>query len=224
MLRHLTIDLSQLTVQPDPKLGTLVRAGPQTRKTSIERAAMKAAFELARPLNHRLDAALEVLELSTHPPTVSMVPSRAVAIAAHALPIVTVAVGLGGSIGYVAELAGEGGVYGSTTLEFGLFSTLGFIMGVAAGVAVGADYTLVFGPPSDFAGIFVAFQASVSVTALGPLSVGGSLLFAVGPPTPTGSAPLTFKGISLTGMAGLSPLPASLSIEWSNTTLKPLVK
>jgi hypothetical protein len=223
MLRHLSLDLSQLTVRPDPKLGTVVRPGPRRRKNSVERAAMLAAMEVAKPFRPRLGGPLEVLEFSLHPPTISVVTSPTVAIAASASPDLTLALGWMGSAGWIAEVAAEGGVYGSTTLEFGVFDTLGFVLGLATGVSVGVEYTLVFGPPSDFAGLFIAFQASIGPKELGGLAIGGSLLFAVGPPTAAGPS-LTFKGLTLNGTFGWSALPVSLSVEWSNTRLKPLIK
>lgn len=223
MSRYLRLDLSQLTVHPDPSLGKLVSAGARTRRSPTERTMMKASLELAKPLNSSLASALEVIEISERPPTVTVVPSPTVPMASHTSFDLTAAVGLTGTAGWVAGLNTVGGVYGSTTLEFGVFGTAGFVIGVVAGAGGGIEYTLVFGTPRDFAGPFVCFQASVGPKIFGGLAVGGSLLFSLGPATPTGRA-MAFQGFTVNLTGGWSALPASVSVEWSNTWIKPLIK
>lgn len=223
-MRHIQLDLSQLTVQPDPSRGKTVFAGPRAPRTPAQRSVIKTALELARPLDPTLGAALAVMDISESPPTVSVMPSPTVPMASRSAFAFTAAVGLTGTAGWVAGLNAEGGVYGSTTPEFGVFFTGGYVLGLWAGAGGGIEYTLIFGTPSEFAGPFFAVQASVGPTIFGGLAIGGSVLFAISPPTPAGRTTLSFMGFTVNVTGGWSELPVSVSVEWSNTWIHPLLK
>jgi len=222
-MQNFTLDLSQMTVVPDPNGGTTVTAGPRTQRSSPERALTKTALEFGKPFNLNLGSAIEVLEVSERAPTVKIVPSPTVAMASKHLHDLTVALGLTGTAAMVAGINLSGGIYGSTVPEFGFFGSAGFVVGIISGVSGGVELTFVFGTASDFAGPFVSFQASVG-PVFKTISVGASLLFSPGPPGSTGRVPLTFMGIAINLTTGISALPGSLSIEWSNTAILPIVK
>ena len=222
-MRNFTLDLSQMTVVPTQSMGTIVTPGPRTQRSSPERALIKTALEFGRPFNSNWGSALEVLEASETPPAVKVVPSATVAMASKRSSDLTLAVGWTGTASMVAGLNLSGGLYGSTTGEFGVFGTGGYVLGIISGYSGGVEYTFVFGTPSDFAGPFVSIQASVGPKVLGGLSIGGSLLFSPGPPGMMGRVPLTFMGFTINGTVGASALPFSISVEWSVTTTKPLI-
>jgi hypothetical protein len=222
-MQNFALDLSQLTVVPDPSRGVPVVAGPRQPRSSTERAAIKVALEFGRPFNANFGGALEVLQVSEKPPSVKVVPSPTVPMKSKSRDL-TMGVGLTGTATIVAGFNLSGGLYGSTTPEFGVFGTAGFVIGIISGVSGGVELTFVFGTPSDFAGPFVSFQASVGPKVFAGASVGASLLFSPGPPGAGGRVPLTFMGIAFNVTGGVSALPFSLSVEWSITTTIPLIK
>lgn len=180
-------------------------------------------MELGRPLNPRLGSALDVLDISETRPTLSVIPSAVVPMASPHSHDLTVAFGPTGTAGWVFGFNASGGVYGSTTPEFGIFGSAGYVMGLFAGASGGGEWTFIFGTPSDFAGPFLCFQASVGPKIFGGMSIGGSLLFSIGPPIHARST-LKFMGFTVNITFGWSELPGSLTVEWSNTWIHPLIK
>lgn len=114
---------------------------------------------------------MEVLQISEKPPAVKVVPSPTVPMTSKSRDL-TVGFGLTGTAAAVAGINLSGGVYGSTTLEFGVFGTAGFVIGIVYGASGGIELTFVFGTPVDFAGPFVSFQASVGPKVFAGVSVG----------------------------------------------------
>jgi len=222
-MQNFTLDLSQMTVVPDPSKGTIVTAGPRQQRSSLQRSVIETALEFGKPFNPDLGGALDVLGISKKAPTVKVVPSSTVAMASKRTGDLTVGLGVTGTVAMAFGLSTTGGFYGSTTPEFGVFWGGGFVAGIISGASVGPEVTFVIGTPADFAGPFVAFQASV-----GPVfktwSVGGSLLFSPGPPGSMGRVPLTFMGVAFNATVGISALPGSISVEWSITGTLPLLK
>lgn len=224
MIRELHLDLSQLTVSPDPSRGRMVSAPAMTPRTSTERAAMKASMELAKPLNARMGAALDVLGISETRPAVSVIPSPVVPMASRHSFDLTCALGETGTAGWVLGANASGGIYASTTPEFGVYGSVGVVFGMFAGIGAGLEWTMIFGTPSDFAGPFICFQASVGPKIFGGCAIGGSLLFSVVAPAAGRGSTLAFMGFSVNVTCGWSALPVSVSIEYSNTWIHPLIK
>lgn len=218
------LNLSQLSVRPDPARGRLVPGLSLSARTSAQRSVIKASLELEKPVNPRLGAALDVLDISVTPPAVSVIKSPVVPMASHRSSDLTAAVGptATGGLGY--GINGSSGFYGSTVPEFGVFGSVGVVFGLFAGFGAGLEYTFIFGTPNDFAGPFLCFQASIGPEMFGGCAVGGSLLFSIGGPTPSAVAPLAFMGFTVNLTCGWSPFPVSATVEWSNTWIHPLIK
>src|SRR5229473_3156974 len=125
---------------------------------------------VGKPFNSDLGGIQEVEDIGARPPGVTIHPSPTVPLLrGGGKSGLTVALGLSGFVALVGGVSLAGGVYGSTTREFGVFGT-----------GVGPELTFIFGTPSDFSGVFVAVAASV--TAIPPyFSVGGSVIFSPGP-------------------------------------------
>ncbi len=221
-MQNFTLDLSQLTVVPDASKGALVIAGPRQPRSSTDRAVIKTALEFGKPFITNLGGALEVLQISEKPPAVTVVPSPTVPMMSKSRNL-TVGFGPTGTATFVAGFNISGGVYGSTTPEFGVFGTAGFVIGITSGLSGGVELTFIFGTPVDFSGPFISFQASVGPKLFLGASVGGSLLFSPGPPV-GGVVPLTFMGFAVNVTGGVGGLPFSVSVEWSITAIKPLIK
>ncbi|HEX6807436.1 MAG TPA: hypothetical protein VF118_05580 [Gemmatimonadaceae bacterium] len=143
--------------------------------------------------------------------------------ASHHSHDLTVAFGPTGTAGWIAGFNASGGVYGSTTPEFGIFGSAGVVLGLFGGISGGGEWTFIFGTPSDFAGPFLCFQASVGPKIFGGMSIGGSLLFSI-KSSYWGPTALTFMGFTANVTWGWSPLPGSITVEWSNTWVHPLIK
>lgn len=224
MIRELHVDLSQLTVRPDPSRGRMVYAPSMTPRNSTERAAIKASLELEKPLNEKMAAALDVLGISETPPAVSVIPSPVVPMASRHTFDLTCAVGQTGTAGWVLGANASGGIYASTTPEFGVFGSLGVVFGFFAGAGAGVEWTMIFGTPRDFAGPFICYQASVGPKIFGGCAIGGSLLFSVVAPAAGKGSTLAFMGFTVNVTCGWSAFPVSVSIEYSNTWIHPLIK
>lgn len=215
-MQSFTLDLSRLTVVPDRSKGSIVSAAPRSPRSSAERSIIKTALEFGKPFNSTLGAAIEVVGISEKALTVRVVPSPTVPMTSKRLGDLTVGFGLTGTGAIGPGLNVSGGIYGSTTPEFGLFATGGFVIGTP-GASGGVELTFVFGTPSDFAGPFFSIQASVGTGA----ALGGSLLFSL----PTTSSPsFAFMGFTINTTAGISAIPVSVSIEFSNTAIKPVLR
>lgn len=222
-MRNFTLDLSQLTVSPDASKGKAVYAAPRQRRSPLDRALIETALNVGKPLNPSFGGALETLQISAAPPTVRVVPSPTVSMASSSHDL-TVDFGLSGTAAMVAGMNLSGGVYGSTTPELGIFGTAGFVVGIISGASGGVELTIVFGTPRDFSGTFISFQASVGIKVPAGASVGASLLFSPGLPGRGGLVSLTFMGFALNLTGGVSALPASVAVEWSNTAVLPLLR
>jgi hypothetical protein len=221
-MRNFTLDLSQLTVVPTPSMGTRVIPRPRTQKSSLERAAIQVALEGLKSTQNKYALALETLEISTKPTSVTIIPSSSVPLAKTARYF-TAAFGLTGTASWVVGLNLGGGIYVSNLPEFGIYGTGGFVIGLVTGAGAGYEYTFIFGTPADFSGIFLAIQCSVGPKIFAGAALGGSLLFSpkIGP---GGTSYLAFMGFSVNLSVSVgSVLPASLSVEWSYTTVKPLL-
>jgi hypothetical protein len=222
MLTQFNLDLSQLAVADGGK-GSQISAGNLTPVSSTQRDLIKGACVLGKSLNSTLGGFADVADVSITPPSVVVVPSPTIPLfGVSTSPSLTIALGATGSVAMVAGIVGSGGIYGSTTGEFGIFGTAGFFIGVASGSSVGGELSFIFGAPSDFSGPFISIVASVAPTG-GLVSVGGSLIFAPGPVTASGTVSLIFMGFSLTLSAGISALPFSAAIEWSDTAIVPVI-
>ena len=223
MLQHIRLDLSQLTVRPDPSRGKIVYAGRRTPESTTRRSAVQAALELAHPLDASLGPVLDVLGISVRPPAVAVIPSPTVPMASHTRTAYTAALSLTGTAAWVAGINLAAGIYGSSTGEFGWFDTAGFVLGFVSSASGGIEYTIIFGSPADFAGLFVSFQASISPGTL-VFAAGASLLFSVSGPVGGHGSTLRFMGLSINLTAGTPSLPVSFTVEWSNTWTHPLLK
>jgi hypothetical protein len=207
----------------DPLKGVSVSDGPRRALPSAERDVIETALSFGKPFNSSFGGLEEIAGISKSPPAVVIRPSPTIPfISRGGKSGFTAGLGFSGFAAFAAGVSLQGGIYGSSTGEFGFFGTAGFMAGFVGGAGVGPEFTVIFGAPSDFKGVFVAIAASVSVNPI--WSVGGTLIFSPGPVLPGGLVSLIYMGFSLRATAGPSSLPVSVAIEWTNTAIKPIIR
>jgi hypothetical protein len=207
----------------------LVGGAPARRALgSAERSALKAAAEFAKFFTPSANLPLEVIQVAERPPIVSLLRPLKVPLGRTSASsrILTVALGFNVEIfGLPAGIIPVGaavqpGIYGSTTLEFGVFisGSLGVFLNL--GISAGPCLTFIFGPPSDLVAASVVISASinipgVSVAGFG-VAGGAALLFS--------ASPFRFLGVAFSITAGVAALPVTISLQASSTAIKPLLK
>ena len=149
---------------------------------NTERSVLKAAASFGENLDSRAKVLSEIIRVAEKRPAVTLLMPSTVPLASGSSRDLTLALGLDLEI-FVGMLGGvaQGGAYGSTSPEVGLFRSLGVgLFTLNLGVSVGPVLSFIFGPPSVLAGNMVGVQVSVSIPGfkLGP---GGALLFLPSP-------------------------------------------
>jgi hypothetical protein len=182
-----------------------------------QRSALKAAASFGENLDTRCKLLSEIIRIAETPPGMALLLPATIPLVAAGSQALTVSIGLDIEI-FVGMLGGiaQGGVYGSSTPEVGVFKSLGVgLFLLNAGVSVGPAVSFIFGPPSVLAGNMIGVQASVSFPGT-KFGVGGALLFQ--------PSPIRFAGFAISASAGASVLPVTVSLQITDTTLKPLLK
>ena len=184
---NFTLDLSQMTVA-DPAGGVSVKDGPRQPLSDTDRDLIEKALNFGKKFDSDLGGLAEIPGISKSPPAVTVRPSPTVPfISGGHKSGITAAFGVSGSAAFAFGASLQGGIYGSSVgPEFGFFGTAGFMAGIVGGVGLGPEFTVIFGGPSDFKGVFIAIAASVSPAAV--WSVGGTLIFSPGPVGPGGGS------------------------------------
>jgi hypothetical protein len=193
------------------------RPSPRQVLGNTERSVLKATASFAENFDSRAKVVSETIRVAEQPPAVTLLAPSTVPLASGAPGALTVALGLDLEI-FVGMLGGvaQGGVYGSTSPEVGLFRSLGVgLFMLNLGVSVGPTLTIIFGPPSVLAGNMVGMQISVSFPGT-KIGGGGALLFL--------PSPFRFAGFAVSLSAGASVIPVTVSLQITDTKLTPLLK
>jgi hypothetical protein len=209
-------DLDKLDIQAQGR--PLTPIPPRRSLGAAEKAALKAAVSAGGVLTAQANLLKEPISVSETKPTISvLMPSKMMVGLAKKLPSfdLTLAVGLGVDAFAVVGVTGSAGLYGSTTPELGVFASAGLGWWSNVSVSVGPVITLIFGPPSDLAGVSWGVGCDVKFMVTG--SIGGLLLFAM--------SPFRFLGIAVQLAAGVTAIPAfDITIQVSDTWTKPILK
>jgi hypothetical protein len=189
--------------------------------TSEEKRLLRSALTLGKLVNSPLGLPLEILEISDKAPTVTIKPPSKVPMGMSGTPgagtvsALTIAVGIQGSAYAVNGISLEGGLYASTTGEWGFYGSAGGGLWTNVGACAGPVFTVIFGPPSDLAG--VAYGIGADLTVFPPLvGVSGLLIFS--PP------PFKFLGFAAGWSVGPSLAPCDVNVQISGTGLAPMRK
>ncbi|HTO84949.1 MAG TPA: hypothetical protein VMQ73_22190 [Methylomirabilota bacterium] len=124
---------------------------------------------------------------------------------------VTIGVGFDVTCAAGITISGGGGLYFSTLPEVGVYASIGGGLTTNASVFFGGAVTVVFGPPSTFAGDCLALGVDFSLPPPSVLGGGGALLFELSPP---------YDCIGFVLQFGLSPswVPFDVTVQLQRTT------
>lgn len=189
---------------------------PRRVLSDVEKGALKAALNLGKIVSPQTGLLLEPIGVAESRPSITITPlsSVPVGMTPRAGTDVTLAVGLSVSAFAVIGVTGQAGLYGSTTPELGVFASVGGGWWTNVGAGVGPTITMIFGPPSDLAGVSWGIGADAAFMAG---SIGALLLFSL--------PPFRFLGIAVSLAVGPSAIPAfDVTVQVSNTFTKPLLK
>ncbi|MEO6603436.1 MAG: hypothetical protein ABIQ16_26370 [Polyangiaceae bacterium] len=193
----------------------------RSRATTPESQGVKASLDLAVKFQPDLGFLREPFNVVTSPPSVTVlrpatVPmglSGAISTSSTSSNI-TLATGLNIDAFAVIGPVLQGGIYGSTTPELGVFGSVGGGWWTNVGVGIGPVITLIFGPPSDLEG--VAFGIGCDARFMVG-SLGGLLLFS--PP------PFRFLGIAVGLAVGPTAIPGfDVTVQVTKTFIRPLLR
>lgn len=125
-------------------------------------------------------------------------------------------VGLGASSAVFAGLGvtSAGGIYGSNKPEFGFYTSAGAGCWTNIGASSELQAAYVFGPPSDFGGVSWGVGVSADMPGVG-MGISCSIIFSAKGP------PFRMLGFTVGLGAGVSALPADISMTVSSTKLIP---
>jgi hypothetical protein len=136
-MKQFTLDLGQLTVA-DLSTGAPVSDGPRRALPSSERDIIRKALDFGKSFDSDLGSLEEVADISQGSTSVTVRPSPIVPIIGRGgKSDVTLSIGLTGFAAFVGGVSLQGGFYGSTTGEFGVFGTGGFMLGIVSGAGAG---------------------------------------------------------------------------------------
>jgi hypothetical protein len=212
--------LDNLNIQQQGSSIAKMPPGTLQKKSNFERSLVKGAITGAQVFNPSLGCLLEPIKVSENrPATILITPPTTVPIglsgtmppaAPHDL---TLSIGWSGSVFMGLGSTIQGGLYGSTFPEFGLFASVAGGFWTNIGVSTGPVATLIFGPPSDFAG--AAWGIGIDAKFLTG-AIGGLLLFS--------DPPFRFLGLSISLSAGPSAIPGfDFTVQYGGTMTKPLL-
>jgi len=210
-------DLTQLDrLDLQKQCQQLTRPPAVTPVSGTEKDALEAAINLAAGMQPHLGFLKEPIRVAAHPPSTTIIlpTSVPVGLTAASSRALTLATGINLDTFAVIGPILQGGIYGSTTPELGLFGSFGAGWWTNVGIGIGPVITVIFGPPSDLAG--VAFGIGCDARFMAG-SIGGLLLFT--PP------PFRFLGFAVGLAVGPTAIPTfDVTVQVTNTVTKPLLR
>jgi len=214
-VKNVNIDLRDVDNIDIQALGKLLGPPPpRTKLGPIEKAALSAAIDIWNLANPQAVLFRNPIDMADSPPTVTIAKPSSVPVgmATRAKDDVTLALGLTGSAFNVVGISVSGGVYGSTTGELGVYTGGSVGVWTNAGSGMGPEYTMIFGPPSDFAGVSWGVGCDIGVGIVG---TGAMLLFTL--------PPFRCLGFSVALSVGPTSLPFDVTVQASITSTKPVL-
>lgn len=214
-----TVDYGKLAYLDIPKWKQPAGPPPRRQFGPFERPAVELAIDNAARLSTigRILQQIKDLGKSAAAIPVRFKGLRGPMIKAPPTGLSVLTIGAGVS---TAAFAGLGvtvgtGLYGSNTPEFGAYASGGGGYWTNVGASGGIQYTVVFGPPSSFAG--VCWGVGVDIGVPGTIVGAGAMaLFGMSGP------PFEFLGVSWSVAVGPSILPADVTIQFSETKIFPI--
>jgi hypothetical protein len=215
---HLTIDYSAIRQIDVARQGTRL-TNPVTYKpvTGTERSVLDSAISNAPGNAGSLLRDIRSLATAGTPiPTKFVGGAAGFAVPASKTMDITVGVGAAVDFSFAIFFCNFGrGFYGSTTKEVGWYDAQAAGLGTP-NVSVSVNLpviTIIFGPPSDFAGLGAAITVDCSFAPPSKFGVTGSLLFS--------ASPFRLVGVSFAGTYGFSAVPMDIAITSTPTELHP---
>jgi hypothetical protein len=206
------LDKLNIAQQSVPLVGS-----PRRSVASVgQRPVLRAAVDIAADINAQAGYLKEPFKIAQHPPSTTIFPPTTVPVGltASSGSAFTLGCGLNVDVFAVVGAVLQGGIYGSTTPELGVFLSVGGGWWTNVGVGVGPVITFIFGPPSDLAGVAFGIGCDVGFMAG---SVGGLILFS--PP------PFRFLGFAVGVAFGPTSIPAfDVTVQVTDTFTRPLLK
>jgi len=215
-VKNITIDLRDVDNIDIQGRGRLLGGAPPRRKLGgAEKTALGAAIDLWKLFFPQAEMFRDPMIISDTPPSVSIrKPSRVpVGVTPRPKDEVTLALGMATTAFAVVGVSVSGGVYGSTNGELGVYTGGSVGVWTNVGASVGPQYTMIFGPPSDFAGVSWGVGCDLGAGIVG---VGGMLLFTL--------PPYRCLGFSVSLAIGPTSLPYDVTVQAGITTTKPVLR
>ena len=216
-MNYFRADLRQLDLLDIPKQSTPLAGTPQRRNLKAsEKKALKSALALSKRFDPQFGMLEEPIGVSESPPPITVLPPAKVPVGMTSGPSkdLTMAAGIQASALAVVGVTAQGGIYGCTNKELGVYFSVGGGWWTNIGANAGPVVTIIFGPPKDMTGVALGIGADVKFMAG---AIGGLLLFS--PP------PIRFLGFAVSLAVGPSAIPAfDVTIQVSNTWTKPILK
>jgi hypothetical protein len=205
-------DVDNINIQGRGKL--LSAAPPRRVLNDIEKKALQGAIELWRLFNPQAELFRLPIEMSENPPRVDIIPPKKVAVGLTpgSKAAATLALGLSGSAFAVVGISISGGVYGSTNGELGVYTGGSAGVWTNVGASFGPQYTFIFGPPADFAGVSWGVGCDIGIGIVG---VNAMMLFTL--------PPFRCLGYTVGVSVGTTKLPFDVTVQASFTATKPVL-
>lgn len=216
-MNYFRADLRQLDLLDIPKQSTPLIGTPQRRNLQAsEKKALKSALAFSKRFDPQFGLLEEPVNLSEKPPSITVLsPSKVpVGMSPASSKNLTMAAGLQASAQAVVGITAQGGIYGCTNKELGVYFSAGGGWWTNIGANIGPVITFIFGPPKDMAGVAIGIGADVKFMAG---AIGGLLLLSL--------PPVRFLGFAVSLAVGPSAIPAfDVTIQVNNTWTKPILK
>jgi hypothetical protein len=214
--KNFNIDLRDLDNFDIQANGQLLGAPPPHNPIGpVQKLALEGAIDLWKLVFPQAVLFREPINVADNKPSVTIQkPSTVpVGLTPRAKDECTIALGITGSAFAVIGISISGGVYGSTTGELGVFTGGSVGVWTNVGASLGPQYVMVFGPPSDFAGVSFGVGCDIGVGLVG---VGAMMLFSL--------PPIRCLGISVSLSLGTpGSLPFDVTAQIGITSTKPLL-
>lgn len=220
---NITADLRQLDNVDVRNRGVPLRPGPPRRPLApAEKTALRTGTAFAKAMGSPIGQADGVIDVAVHPPSIKILPPKVTAVgkstAVSTRLDLTASYGIAGSAFTGIGFTSGAGIYGSTTGEVGLYTTVGGGLFLGAGAGAGVSVSLIFGTPADFAGVFIGVGISVACPPPAIVSAGAILLF-----SPVGTG-FVLMGWEIPFMVGPQWPPLAFSLTATNTATLPVLK
>ena len=216
-MNRIRADLRQLDKLNIAKQSVRLVGSPQRRQTSVlQQQALSTAVDFATDLNPHAGYLKEPFTIAAHPPAMTILPPTTIPVGSTPSSSSDFTLGCGLNLDLFAVIGPviQGGIYGSTTPELGVFLSLGGGWWTNVGVGIGPVLTFIFGPPSDLKD--VAFGIGCDARFMVG-SIGGLILFS--PP------PFRFLGFAVGLAIGPTAIPAfDVTVQVTDTITRPLLK